>query len=281
MLSYRHAFHAGNHADVLKHVVLVRLLRHLALKDKPFWYVDTHAGPAIHALDTGYATKNAEFATGIARLWDRPDLPPAVADYVAIVRQANPDGRLAAYPGSSAIALELLRPNDRVRLFEMHPTELEELERTFADAAPRVIVKGGDGFIGLQAILPPPPRRGLVLIDPSYEDKDDYRRVLTALKGGLERFATGTYAVWYPQVQRQEARDLPAKLKRLQLKDWLHVTLTVKAPVEGGHGLHGSGMFVLNPPWTLPRDLAGCMPWLARTLGQDAAAGFTLESDLA
>src|SRR3972149_2252291 len=141
MLSYRHAFHAGNHADVLKHVVLVHLLRYLTQKDKPLWFIDTHAGAAAYALDEGYAATNAEYESGIARLWAREDGPPA-------------------------------------------------------------IVQAGDGFAGLQAVLPPPSRRALVLIDPSYEDKGDYRRVLAALRDALKRFRAGAYAVWSPQGER-------------------------------------------------------------------------------
>jgi len=281
MLSYRHAFHAGNHADVLKHAVLVHLLRYLTQKDKPLWFVDTHAGAAIYALDEGYATKNAEYASGIARLWARQDLPQALADYVGQVRALNPDGALRRYPGSPQLALQLLRKQDRLRMFELHSTESQLLQQYFRDDGPRALAYAGDGFAGLQAVLPPPSRRALVLIDPSYEDKDDYRHVLAALRDAHKRFAAGVYAVWYPQVQRRESRQFPEQLKQLQQKDWLHVTLTVKQPVAGGYGLHGSGMFILNPPWLLPQALDLAMPYLARVLAQDAAAGFKLESVLA
>ena len=281
MLSYRHAFHAGNHADVLKHAVLVHLLRYLTQKDKPLWFVDTHAGAAIYALDEGYATKNAEYESGIARLWAREDLPQALADYVGQVRALNPDGALRRYPGSPQLALQLLRQQDRLRMFELHSTESKALQQYFRDDGPRALAYAGDGFAGLQAVLPPPSRRALVLIDPSYEDKDDYRHVLAALRDAHKRFAAGVYAVWYPQVQRRESRQFPEQLKQLQQKDWLHVTLTVKQPVAGGYGLHGSGMFILNPPWLLPQALDLAMPYLARVLAQDAAAGFKLESVLA
>jgi 23S rRNA (adenine2030-N6)-methyltransferase len=281
MLSYRHAFHAGNHADALKHTVLVQLLAYLTQKDKPLWFVDTHAGAAAYALDEGYATKNAEHDSGIGRLWPRRDLPPAVADYVDQVRAFNPGGALRRYPGSPQLALQLLRQQDRLRLFELHSTESRLLQRYFRDDAPRVIVQAGDGFSGLQAVLPPPSRRALVLIDPSYEDKGDYRRVLATLRDAQKRFRPGVYAVWYPQVQRRESRRFPEQLKRLQDKDWLHATLTVKKPVAGGLGLHGSGVFILNPPWLLPKALDVAMPYLARVLAQDAAAGFSLECELA
>ena len=280
MLSYRHAFHAGNHADVLKHLVLVHLLRYLTQKDKPLWFVDTHAGAAAYALDEGYATKNAEYASGVGRLWARADLPPPLAEYVEQVRAFNPDGTLRRYPGSPQLAMQLLRRQDRLRLYELHSTESRALQQYFRGDAPRVIVQAGDGFAGLQAQLPPPSRRALVLDDPSYEDKGDYRQVLAALRDAHKRFAAGVYALWYPQVQRRESRQFPEQLKQLQPKDWLHVTLTVKKPVASGFGLHGSGMFVLNPPWLLPRALDLAMPYLARILAQDAAAGFSLECEL-
>jgi len=281
MLSYRHGFHAGNHADVLKHVVLVHLLRYLTQKDKPLWFVDTHAGAAAYALDEGYATKNAEYESGIGRLWPREDLPQPVADYVGQVRALNPDGALRRYPGSPQLALQLLRKQDRLRMFELHSTESRLLQQYFRDDGPRAIAYAGDGFAGLQAVLPPPSRRALVLIDPSYEDKGDYRHVLAALRDARKRFAAGVYAVWYPQVQRRESRQFPDQLRQLQDKDWLHVTLTVKKPVAGGFGLHGSGMFILNPPWLLPKTLGEVMPYLAKILAQDAAAGFSLENELA
>ena len=281
MLSYRHGFHAGMHADVLKHVVLVHLLGYLTQKDKPLWFIDTHAGAAAYALDEGYATKNAEFDSGIGRLWPRTDLPQPVAEYVAQVRAFNPDGALRRYPGSPQLALQLLRQQDRLRMFELHSTESRLLQQYFRGDAPRAIVQAGDGFAGLQAVLPPPSRRALVLIDPSYEDKGDYRRVLAALREAQKRFAAGVYAVWYPQVQRRESRLFPEQLKQLQDKSWLHVTLTVKKPETSGFGLHGSGMFVLNPPWLLPKSLELAMPYLGKGLAQDAAAAFSVECDLA
>jgi 23S rRNA (adenine2030-N6)-methyltransferase len=280
MLSYRHAFHAGNHADVLKHTVLVQLLRYLTQKEKALWFVDTHAGAAAYALDEGYATKNAEFESGIGRLWTRDGLPAPVSEYVEQVRSLNTDGALRRYPGSPQLALQLLRRQDRLRLFELHSTESSLLQQYFRGDSPRVIVHAGDGFAGLQSVLPPPSRRALVLIDPSYEDKGDYRQVLAALRDAHKRFADGVYAVWYPQVQRRESRQFPDQLKQLQPKDWLHVTLTVKKPAADGYGLHGSGMFVLNPPWLLPQAMRLALPCLAGGLAQDAAAGFELECEL-
>jgi 23S rRNA (adenine2030-N6)-methyltransferase len=277
MLSYRHAFHAGNHADVLKHCIEVQLLRYLAQKDKPFWYIDTHAGAGCYSLDSGYAAQNAEYQSGIARLWERDDLPASLAEYVALVKRFNPDGQLKLYPGSPLVALELLREQDRMRLFELHPADSEILKQNFAGHGTQVLMQQADGFAALKALLPPPPRRALVLIDPPYEDKQDYQRVVTALREGLKRFAGGMYAVWYPQLQRAESRQLPEQLKKLPVKSWLHVALGVHAPGADGFGMHGSGMFILNPPWTLHAELQQVMPYLARVLGQDGEGKFVLE----
>lgn len=277
MFSYRHGFHAGNHADVLKHIVLVQLLRHLALKDKPFTVIDTHAGAGGYSLDSGYAAKSREFETGIARLWSVPSLPAAVADYVEQVRGFNPDGKLHRYPGSPQIALQLMRPHDRLHAFELHSTEIRLLNEHFREAGRRVTVHGEDGFAGLKALLPPPSRRGIVLIDPPYEDKTDYRTVTAAVTDALQRFATGIVAVWYPLVQRPESLKLAGQLQRLAIADWLDVSLTVAAPAEDGLGLHGSGMFVFNPPWKLEAALREAKPFLLKVLGQDPAASFHLD----
>lgn len=277
MLSYRHAFHAGNHADVLKHLVLVLLTRYLAQKDKAFWVIDTHAGAGAYALDSAYALKLAEYKEGIARLWGRNDLPAALADYVDLVRRINPDRRLRAYPGSPYFALWTMREQDRLRLFELHSKEARLLQENFHDAGKQVIVEATDGFAGLKALLPPPPRRAVVLIDPAYEDKHDYERVFHALKESLTRFPDGTYALWYPQLTRLDAHELPPRLKRLPARGWLHVALRVREPARDGFGMHGSGLFILNPPWTLHGTLAEVMPYLVDVLGQDAGAGYTLE----
>lgn len=278
MLSYRHAFHAGNHADVLKHIVLIQLLEYLNQKDKPYVYVDTHAGAGCYSLDKGHAVKLAEFADGIGRLWERKDLPPAVADYMKQVRALNPKGSLSLYPGSPWLAAQLARKDDRLRLYELHSSDLRLLNQTFADAGKRVQIHPTDGFAGLKASVPPISRRGLVLIDPSYEVKTDYADVVTAVKDALQRFATGTYAVWYPQLAKADAKLLPAKLKELPAKSWLHVSLQVATPSRDGFGMAGSGMFVLNPPWTLEATLREVMPWLVEVLAQDEGARFTLEA---
>jgi len=277
MLSYRHTFHAGSHADVLKHFIEVQLLRYLAQKDKPFWYIDTHAGAGCYSLDSGYATQNAEHESGIELLWECDDLPAPLADYVALVKHFNPDGKLKLYPGSPLVALNLIREQDRMRLYELHPADNEILQQTFAGLGAQVLIQSADGFSALKALLPPPPRRALVLIDPPYEDKQEYQRVVTALREGLKRFANGIYAVWYPQLQRAEARQLPEMLKQLPVKSWLNVALSVQAKSADGFGMHGSGMFILNPPWLLRGVLQEVMPYLVKVLGQCGDSGFTLE----
>jgi len=292
MFSYRHAFHAGNHADVLKHVVLIQLLRYLGQKDTPYMYIDTHAGAGIYALDTGQAAKSQEYESGIARLWGRTDLPAPLAEYVDLVKAMNTGGKMHYYPGSPYCADRIAREQDRIRLFELHPSDSRILEDNFrkreerraaagersATRGKRVLIQKADGFSGLKALLPPPSRRALVLIDPPYEVKDDYRRVRDTLVDALTRFSTGTYAVWYPILQRMESRQLPDRLKRLPAKDWLHVTLSIGAPSPDGFGLKASGMFVLNPPWTLEPMLRELMPYLRAALAQDEGARFTIES---
>ncbi len=277
MLSYRHGFHAGNHADVLKHFVWVQLLRHLTRKDKPLWVIDTHAGAGGYSLEHGYATKNAESETGILRLWTERNLPAPLADYVEQVRAVNPDGVLRTYPGSPQIALQITRDQDRLRFFELHTNEHKVLQDHFRSAGRKVAAIAGDGLAGLKAILPPPSRRGLVLIDPSYEHVSEYHGVLVAMRNALARFATGTYAVWYPQVRRRESERLPAELRRLANGDWLDVSLQVMTAAADGFGLHGSGLFIFNPPWNLETPIRAAMPTLVQLLGRDEHATFTLQ----
>jgi len=277
MLSYRHAFHAGNHADVLKHFIEIQLLRHLLRKDKAFWYIDTHAGAGCYALDSRYAMMHKEYTGGIGRLWTRNDLPAPLADYVGLVRRFNPDGDLRIYPGSPLLAQQLLRAQDRMYLYEMHPADNLLLHQNFDAPGKRVLIQATDGFKALRALLPPPPKRALVFIDPPYEDKRDYRRAIAALDEGLKRFATGVYALWYPNLSRPESRQLPSQLEKLAPGDWLHVALNIRGPAPAGSGMRGSGMFVFNPPWGLRETLESVMPYLADCLGQDDQVNVVLE----
>ncbi len=280
MLAYRHAFHAGNHADVLKHTVLALVLRHMNLKDKGWRYIDTHAGAGGYSLQGEYAKKRGEFEQGIARLWDRADLPEPVADLVALVRQFNAGKGLIQYPGSPAIAQALMRPQDQLRLFELHPTD-HKILASYLDDVPGVEVKMSDGFAALKSQLPPPTRRGVLLIDPSYEIKTDYLRVLAALREALERFPECVVLVWLPQLQLIESTQLPQRLKAAAdsgaKKGWLHARLTVAQADERGFGLLGSSVFIANPPHTLHGALQPVLPFLAQTLAQFDGAKSALD----
>src|SRR5476651_1495910 len=286
MLSYRHAFHAGNHADVLKHFVTVQLLQYMNQKDTAYSYIDTHSGAGVYALDSGYAAKNAEFETGIAPLWTRTDLPAPLKEYVDLVKAMNPSGKMRYYPGSPYVADQVAREQDRLRLFELHPADAKILADNFrkleAHAAEqgirpttrgkRIMITKGDGFLSLKAQLPPASRRGLVLIDPPYEDKMDYRKVKDALADALVRFPTGTYAVWYPLLQRMESRQFADRLKQLPAANWLNVTLTTRTPMPDGFGLPNSGRIILSPNSTLEPVLTDVKPFLVKALAKASGA---------
>lgn len=280
MLSYRHAFHAGNHADVLKHYVLSLVLGYMKQKDKPFWYIDTHAGAGLYALDHGYAAQNAEFDNGIAKLMTAAALPSTLADFVTQIKRYN-HGSLAFYPGSPMLAHDFLRADDKMRLFELHPSDYKLLTANFKSHAKQVRIAEQDGFAGIKACLPPPPRRAVVLVDPPYEDKQDYARVVSMLKDSLNRFASGTYLVWYPLLQRPEPAQMVAQLLALGAPSWLHVTLSIQAPSAEGFGMHGSGLFIINPPWTLAKDLDASLPALTQLLALDDSAHFSLNHEIA
>jgi len=284
MLAYRHAFHAGNHADVLKHLVLAQVLLRMAAKDKPFSVIDTHAGAGGYSLESRYAQQNAEAATGIERLWSRDDLPAALAHYVGLVRTFNGDtGRLEQYPGSPAIANLLLRPTDPLHCFELHPTD-ERILRAYLGSRPHSKVTMGDGFAALAHELPPPSRRGVVLIDPPYELKADYTRTLAAVRDALTRFATGVVLVWVPQLVTVESRELPRRLLNAAAsahgatKGALHARLTVAEADARGFGLIGSSMVVINPPHGLADTLREVLPYLVKVLGQFDGASFLLDT---
>jgi 23S rRNA (adenine2030-N6)-methyltransferase len=289
MLAYRHAFHAGNHADILKHTVLTLVLRYMNLKDKGWRYVDTHAGAGGYSLEGEYANKRGEFEQGIARLWERTDLPAPVADLVGLVRgfiggkalaPGAPRSTLTQYPGSPALAATLMRPQDQLRLSEIHPTD-HKILASYLGETHGCEVKMTDGFGSLKTHLPPPTRRGVVLIDPSYEIKTDYVRVLAALRETLERFPEAVVLVWLPQLQILEATQLPQRLKAAAdsgaRKGWLLARLTVAQADERGWGMLGSSVFVANPPHTLHADLQPVLPWLAQALAQFDGAKSALE----
>ena len=294
MFSYRHAFHAGNHADVLKHTVLLAVLKHMAQKDTAFTGVDTHAGAGLYRLDGDYAQTSAEASQGFLKLVaTQPAQPfaPAIQDYIDLVASFNVQGQWKVYPGSPFIIQQHLRGRDKLKLFELHPTDTKTLTANIAqlEAGRQVAIEREDGFEGVKKFLPPPSRRALLFCDPSYEVKHDYARVSAMVADALQRFATGTYMVWYPIIPRPEAHDLPRKLKTLANKagkSWLEATLTVKSSKllhsdEGETirpGLPASGIFLINPPFTLKAVLKDALPQLAAILKQDQHATSTLES---
>ena len=310
MFSYRHAFHAGNHADVLKHCVLLAVLRHMVQKEAPIAVFDTHAGAGLYRLDGDYAQTSGEAANGFMRLVGaqapatiepsgdgagatstRQAWAPALQDYIDTVTAFNAKGAARVYPGSPFLIQRLLRERDKLKLFELHPTDSKTLSANIAqlEAGRQVAVLREDGFEVLKKYLPPPQRRALVLCDPSYELKTDYARVTAMVTDAVERFATGTYAIWYPLIPRPEAHDLPRKLKGAATKarrPWLQATLTVKnskittdaAGQEQRPGLPASGMFVINPPHTLKVQLQAALPQMVERLAQDRHATFSVDT---
>jgi 23S rRNA (adenine2030-N6)-methyltransferase len=301
MFSYRHAFHAGNHADVLKHTILIAALRHLMLKEPAITLVDTHAGAGLYRLDGDYAEKGGEATDGIVKLMAtlRPASgtpgasSPALDDYLDLIEGFNPSGSLRVYPGSPFVMQSLMRTEsrDRLKLFELHPTDSRTLTANIGqlEAGRQITVALQDGFEGLKPLLPPPPtatgsKRALVLIDPSYEIKSDYAKVGACIQECIKRFPTGTYLVWYPIIPRAEAHDLPRRLKTLcnqTQRPWLHATLNIGQKDLGPserQGLTASGLFVVNPPHTLKTQLAQTLPLLVTHLGRGRGQGQTLET---
>ncbi|MCL6270376.1 23S rRNA (adenine(2030)-N(6))-methyltransferase RlmJ [Sansalvadorimonas sp. 2012CJ34-2] len=276
MLSYRHGFHAGNHADVLKHLVQSLVIEYLTRKDKPIRYIDTHSATGGYSLEDDFAKKTAEWKEGIGKIWQKPDLPEALSDYLEAVSKFNNNNqKLKLYPGSPSIAANLLREQDRLSLFELHPADSRQLARNFEHDR-RVRVSQGDGFAGLKSLLPPLEKRVLILIDPPYEVKDDYNTVIKSLKEAFKRFAVGVYAVWYPRLDSEHSRRFGHKLEKCGAQRWLHVTLDVRG--NNTAGMFGSGMFVVNPPWLLEQQLKETLPQLTSMLSETPDAGFTLKT---
>ena len=275
MLSYRHAFHAGNHADVLKHYVFSLVLAYMNQKPKPYWVIDTHAGAGMYALKSEFSQKNAEFENGIAKLFTAENLPESLHDFADLIKKFNENNVLNFYPGSPKIAESFLRQDDKLRLFELHPSDCKLLLENFSHKVRQTKIEMQDGFAGISACLPPPTKRAAVLIDPPYELKDDYSRVIDCIKDSLKRFATGTYLVWYPLLQRPEPAEMVRELMVLN-SDFLQVEMMVQAPSLDGYGMYGSGIFIVNPPYTLPKILEETMPILTQLLALDETAGFSI-----
>lgn len=276
MLSYRHIFHAGNFADVLKHSVLIHIIDYLKKKDKPLCYIDTHAGPGKYPLDNDFALKNREFDSGISQLYQRDDLPPAIAHYVALVKELNGAGALKSYPGSPLIAQHLLRKQDHLFLCELHSTEITLLTKRFKGVR-GVDVIHADGLKHGLGLLPPSQHRGLVMIDPSYEIKQDYRLVVETLTAMSKRFASGTYALWYPVVERDRINRLEKALIATGIKNIQLFELGIRAD-SSELGMTASGMIVINPPFTLAAEMERALPYLSNLLGENNAGSYRVKT---
>lgn len=259
MLSYRHAYHAGNHADVLKHLCLIALLRHFAAKDSPFCYLDTHSGKGFYDLRDSAAQKNREFASGVEKIWQvKRAQDPLLSGYLDLLRShpANSKAdKLNVYPGSPAIATALMRPQDKLLLMELHGNEFELLKNNFKQDA-RIHLHQRDGFEGLAALVPPTPRRGFALIDPAYEVKADYEAVVTCVKRVYRKWQTGVVAIWFPLLGRARDRStwLKQRIREAGFADVLLAELTI-AEQDPDMGMHGSGIIVVNAPWRLDEVL--------------------------
>jgi 23S rRNA (adenine2030-N6)-methyltransferase len=274
-VNYRHAFHVGNHADILKHVTLSLVLAHLRRKATPFVVLDTHAGRGRYALDGEEAQRSPEWRDGALRLWDWPDAPPELAPWREAVAACNDGGALTAYPGSPLIALAGMRAQDRLIACELHPEEAGALRRRLAEDR-RAQVHERDGFEAMGALLPPPERRGLVLIDPPYEDRDlDMMRSVKALRHALGHFGYGAYVWWRPLKDLREVDDADAALAAGLTLKLLRADLAVDRPAPEGR-LVASSVLVINPPYTLADQLQALLPALSQRLALSDKAGWRI-----
>lgn len=276
MLSYRHAFHAGNPADVLKHLVLVNSIEYMLQKPAPILYIDTHAGAGHYQLDGKMASQTQEYLQGVAAL-DFARLPATISHYQQMV---EPFLRKKQYPGSPLIAASLLREQDRLHLFELHGNDCLKLDKSFRKDR-RVKVEQSDGYQSLKSLLPPPPpqKRALVMIDPSYEIKDDYEQVVNGMKQAYRRMAHAQFLIWYPVVNRNVVEKMLRGLKKAGLRDLWRYELGLR-PDTDGYGMTASGMLVVNPPWVLAEQMRELLPALQQQLAPQE--GFvTIEQVLA
>ncbi len=270
MLSYRHSYHAGNHADVLKHIVIIEIFEHLLKKDSPFEYIDTHSGAGLYNLHSEYAEKRKEYSKGIAKL--KSKAWPELCSYFKVLAKHNPEDELNDYPGSPLIAMEYLRNKDRGWFYELHSKDVEILKQNTANNK-RIKVMFQDGFVGLLSLLPPASRRGLVLIDPSYEIKTDYERVFEVIVKAYKKSATCIYALWYPVVDRNYINQLEKKFINSGIKKIQRFELGISADLRNS-GMTASGMIVINPPWQLRGKMSRLLPRLVETLGESKGAFF-------
>lgn len=272
-MNYRHAFHAGNHCDVLKHAALCLVLQRLSEKQKPFAVLDTHAGRGLYDLGGPEAARSGEHLGGIARILDDPAAPAALRPYLDAIRRQNPFGALRWYPGSPVLIREALRAEDRAKFCELHPEEFAALEAAVANDA-RVRLFPRDGYEAIRAFLPPSERRGLVHIDPPFEQRDEYEKLVSALKDGMKRFANGISMIWRPVKDEAGYASFLARARALDIGKTLQCELNVLARTEDK--LTGSGLFIVNPPFGLAPALEECLRYLARRLQKGSGAGWSL-----
>jgi 23S rRNA (adenine2030-N6)-methyltransferase len=270
MLSYQHGFHAGNFADVHKHLILTLLLQSLNRKAKPWSYLETHGGRARYDLSSEQALKTGEFRDGIARLWQQP-VPEAVQGYLEQVAEVNAGAALNTYPGSPLLAAQLAREADCINIMELHPAEAEALKQVFRQDE-RVAVHHRDGYEGVLALLPPRPNRGVVLVDPSFEVKQEYQQLVRFIDKAYRRWPIGCFAIWYPLLPANQWQQMKEALVATGIRKILCSELEV-APGDGERGMYGSGMLVINPPWQLDQTLAAVSPWLVEQLQAGAGSG--------
>jgi 23S rRNA (adenine2030-N6)-methyltransferase len=275
-MNYRHHFHAGNFADVFKHALLVQLVLGLQKKEKGFLYLDTHAGRGRYDLTVAAfgdtLARVPEHPNGIGRLWTHPKLPPALEHYVGLVRafdrsNGNLGGELRYYPGSPELVSVLARPQDRLVLCEMHPEDFGSLDACLGGQK-NVAVHATDGYTAVRAMLPPPERRALILIDPPFEEKKEFGMIAHALAEGLRRFSSGTFAVWYPLTERARVDDFLAETAALHAEPMFAAELTVVGP-ESALKMKGCGLLVINPPWQVDRQISSSLPVLREALAQE------------
>ncbi len=268
MLSYQHGFHAGNYADVIKHLVLTRLLSYMTIKAKPLLYLDTHAGKGCYDLNAAQALKTAEAQQGIARLWrEKNTLSPLFQPYIACLNSLNPNGNLRFYPGSPYLAAHLLRNHDRMVICEKHPQEFSAL-CTMSQGRPNLACLETDGLHTLKAHTPPKEKRGLIFVDPSYEIKTEYRQIPLALAQAWHRFATGTFCLWYPIVDPYHHRQI---LRNLAVADQDGLRLEFYLTRQPQPGLWGCGLWIVNPPYILKQELQHMLPLLCKLLNAGEA----------
>jgi len=282
-MNYRHAFHAGGFADVIKHIVLVRILNHLHDKPAPFRVIDSHAGAGVYDLTGDEARRGGEWLTGIARIMQArfsESVLPLVSPYLDIVRAFNPQRELQAYPGSPLIARALLRPQDRLVACEVEPKARKRLiDALRRDTQARVVDL--DGWVALPAFVPPKERRGLVLIDPSFEQKDEFERVANGFAEAFAKWPTGSYMLWYPVKSRRATDHLARHVAEVAATAaapgaCLRLEFSV-APQVAGAALTSAGLLIVNPPWKLAAELKAILPELEKPLGQGGAGRFRLE----